>query len=246
MGEMELDPRPEPANGDAVEAPPTESHTNDTDTPTERMEVEQAPVETPPKPQAPTAATTTPTTTGAAAETTVEKVARFLGIPPAIPARQPLESTVETTTTATATATAIAIETATATAIATATAPADGESQPGGSPTKSSSPKDATDDTQSDNGDAHEASSSSQTAPAPPQSHTQPEKTNYSGKSFSDEHAGAAPGVVTMQNPRPDDETTDTASSLFSTGLSVRPLFPPLCTIGMPCLVSLTMSLHAD
>ena len=89
-------------------------------------------------------------------ETTVERVNRFLGLPPNVPAHQTPDSTTETTSTGTA-----------------------GAADPAGS---------------------------SNAVP---------------GLSFSDEHPINSPST-SLHGPRPEDETNDAASSLFSTGLSVR------------------------
>ncbi|KAL1889967.1 hypothetical protein Sste5346_008545 [Sporothrix stenoceras] len=189
MGEMELDPRPETANGDAHNADhaTTESHTDDTRAPsetTDKMDVEPPLPETPTEPQVPTATATTPTT-----------------------ATGPSESTAETATTATDTTDA------------TAAPNGNGASHSAPSPTGSSSSRDETNN-HTHNG-AQDASSSSSHPPSPPPPSHHTETGDYSGKSFSDEHTGATPGLPSIQNPRTDDETTDTASSLFSTGLSI-------------------------
>lgn len=214
MGEMELDPRPTTANGEAAQQTTAEPHSDNSTQPapeiTEHTDVEQPLQQTPAESQAQTTAAPATTATGVPTETTVEKVARFLGIPPAIPARQPpSEATIETSTTATNTTEA------------TATAPANGNSatKPASS---SSSPRDATHHSHINNGSSQDAQlSSSRQPPQPPRPSRHNETGDYSGKSFSDEHAGATPGVTSAQNPRPEDETTDTASSLFSTGLSI-------------------------
>ncbi|CAK7240835.1 MAG: hypothetical protein STHCBS139747_002283 [Sporothrix thermara] len=88
-------------------------------------------------------------------ETTVERVNRFLGLPPNVPAHQTPDSTTETTSTGTA-----------------------GAADPAGS---------------------------SNAVP---------------GLSFSDEHPINSPST-SLHGPRPEDETNDAASSLFSTGLSI-------------------------
>ncbi|CAK7207605.1 hypothetical protein SEUCBS139899_010415 [Sporothrix eucalyptigena] len=112
------------------------------------------------------------------AETTVERVARFLGLPPNMPPRRSPDSTTE----------------ATASGTAEATAPSETAIPPETSIERKHSPR------------RHEPKAG--------------QSSNFS-RSFSDEHRPTETDTIHVQHPRPDDETTDTASSLFSTGLSI-------------------------
>ncbi|CAK7229988.1 hypothetical protein SCUCBS95973_007421 [Sporothrix curviconia] len=125
-------------------------------------------------------ATATPPTP---AETTVERVARFLGLPANMPARQTPDSTTETADSG------------------TVAAPAAPPSEPTTIPTETPAEQ----------------------KPSPRHRHHEPQTSASSaafpGRSFSDEHPD--PGPEATHTSRPVDENADTASSLFSTGLSI-------------------------
>ncbi|KIH93385.1 hypothetical protein SPBR_04152 [Sporothrix brasiliensis 5110] len=165
-----------------------------------------------------------------AKDTTVERVARFLATPPTHSSHLPTEGTMETG--------------------ATAGAETEAEAVDRKRESHASNPPAAPNPYESSNDIAHnerpQVSSSPQTQsneglitshlspqlpellptqplpppPPPPQQPTQLDKNAYTGKSFSDEHAEPTLSAATQQ-PRLEDETTDTASSLFSTGLSI-------------------------